>query len=286
MLTTVWLYTLGSTLFISLLALVGIVALYVRVERLNVILLPLVGLAAGGLLGATFLELLPEAIEQRGALDPTLALLVLLGILIFFLMEQTLRYWQGKQEWTHDHAAHIAHLGVRPWPPVALEDAVEEEAGPNGVESVLQARPFAIVNLGGELAHNFADGLAVGVAFLAGVPIGLMTVLAVVAHEIPQELGDFAILVKAGLTRQRALLYNFLTALTAVAGGAAALILKEVSHTIPQYLLPFTAGTFLYLAVGDLLPELHAHEHPSQTMPGILGLLAGVALMYLLHTLH
>ncbi|MBI3945332.1 MAG: ZIP family metal transporter [Armatimonadetes bacterium] len=273
---TLWLYTLGSTLLISLLALVGILALYLRGERLNAVLLPLVGFAAGGLLGNAFLELIPEVVRERGTLDSVSSLLVLSGIVLFFLMEQVVRHWQAKRGWTHDHASHVAHLGLRP----------SEETAPGGVESVLQARPFAVINLGGDLAHNFIDGLAVGAAFIAGADVGFATVVAVILHEIPQELGDFAVLVQAGLTRRRALLYNFLTALTAVAGGVVALLLREASQTIPHYLIPFAAGTFIYLAIGDLIPELHAHGRAGQTVPGVLGLLTGIALMYLLHVLH
>lgn len=268
---TIWLYTLGSTLFISLLALIGILALYVRGERLNEVLLPLVGFAAGALLGNVFFELMPELIEARGTLDVTSSVLIVAGIVVFFAIEQAIRRWQAEKgiTQTHNHAAHIARVAAR------------EEGVP-----LLHARSFAVVNLGGDLAHNFIDGLAIGSTFLLDIRLGLATTLAVALHEVPQELGDFAVLVHAGVGRTRALLFNFLTALTAVAGGVVALLIGQASDMLPFFLVPFTAGTFIYLAVGDLIPELHSHGHPRQTRFGIVGLLAGVGLMFLLHSLH
>ncbi|HHX42272.1 MAG TPA: ZIP family metal transporter [Armatimonadetes bacterium] len=268
---TIWWYTLGSTFLISLIALVGILSLYLSADRVREWLLPMVGFAAGALLGNVFLHLLPELVERKGSFDPVSSLLVLLGIVVFFLMEQGIRHWQAEHTDRGDHMEHLAHLRPRP---LDLEQ---------GAGSLLTARPYAAVSLGSDLLHNFIDGLVVGGAFLFSIPLGISTALVVALHEVPQELGDYAILVHAGLDRMRALFYNFVTALTAVAGGVVALLIGAARETFPLYLIPFTAGTFIYLAVGSLIPELHSHGEKHRTFRGVVGMLAGIGVMVVMH---
>ncbi len=268
----VWWYTLGATLTISALALVGILTLYLQGERLHAWLLPMVGFAAGALLGDVFLHLLPELVERKGELDLPSSLLIQLGTLTFFLLEQGLRRWQAEHTGRDDHEAHLAHVSTSPPRP-------EGERR----RSLLHARPFAVVNLGTDLLHNLIDGLVVGGAFLFSTNLGIATTIAVALHEIPQELGDYAVLVQAGLGRGQALLYNFLTALSAVAGGVLALVIGQSSESFSLLLIPFTAGSFIYLAVGDLIPEIQAHGRPGHTASGVVGLIVGIALMVALH---
>ena len=270
-LMTIWWYTLGSTFLISLIALVGILSLYLSADRVREWLLPMVGFAAGALLGNVFLHLLPELVERKGSFDLASSLLVLLGIVTFFLMEQGIRHWQAEHTGREDHIEHLAHLRPRT---VDLEQ---------GAGHLLSARPYAAVILGSDLLHNFIDGLVVGGAFLFSIPLGISTALVVALHEVPQELGDYAILVHAGLDRVRALLYNFVTALTAVAGGVVALLIGAARETFPLYLIPFTAGTFIYLAVGSLIPELHSHGEEHRTIRGVVGMLVGIGVMVVTH---
>lgn len=266
---SVWLYTLASTLVISLMGLLGVFSLYLSHERLRSWLLPLVGFAAGGLLGNAFFELLPELVEhEKGVLTPFSAFLVIVGIFLSFLLEQALRSYQGDHPHSHGHPPHLSHMAGCAEP---------EECGETG--SVLHAKPFAVVDLIGDLVHNFIDGLVVGGAYLVSINLGITTALAVVLHEIPHELGNFAVLVQSGLTPKRALTFNFLAALLAVVGGVVALSVGEITRAFPLYLLPFTAGTFIYLAVGALIPELHAHGRGSQTAWAVAGMAAGVAVM-------
>ncbi|MDH7569513.1 MAG: ZIP family metal transporter, partial [Armatimonadota bacterium] len=216
------------------------------------------------------LTLIPEVIEERKGLDSASALLILAGVVVFFLLESGVRHWQGVRGCSHPHPFHTSPCRLPAGEGVSTHS-----------HTLLQARPFAVVNLGGDLAHNFIDGIAIGAAFLADTHLGVATTLAVVLHEIPQELGDFAVLLQAGLSRSRALLYNFLTALSSVAGGVVALLVGEVSQVVPLYLIPFTAGTFIYLAVGDLIPELQAHAQGRQSLYGAAGLVAGALIMFL-----
>ncbi len=281
----IWIYTLVSTLLISLLGLLGIVTLYLNPKQLRALLLPLVGFAAGGLLGNVFLDLLPELVERRQGLDPTSSLLIIAGIVGFFLLEQGIRQWQEQHPEAGDHTPHSCHIaghGIDEEHGEHEEHEVHEAHKHAAGVALLRARPFALVNVGGDLVHNFIDGLAVGAAYLVDVHLGLATTLAVVLHEIPHELGNFAVLIHAGLGRKRALLYNFLTALTAVAGGMVAMAFGRAGDLFPLYLLPFTAGSFIYLAAADLLPELLAHSHPGRVLPGLLGLAGGIGIMVLL----
>jgi zinc and cadmium transporter len=220
-----WGLSLISVTAVSLISLVGLLTLSLNEARLRRLALLLVSFAVGALLGDAFLHLLPEAFASGPPLQASL--LVLAGILVFFVAEKLLRH---------------RHDPLRSRRPVRL------------------ARPeLAAINLLGDGIHNFIDGVLIGASYLVSPALGLSTTLAVLLHEIPQELGDFGILIHSGLRVRRAALLNLLSASAAILGAGLALLLGEVvGAAIPAVLIPVTAGGFVYIAAADLIPELQS----------------------------
>ena len=212
----------------------------------------LISFAIGMLLGAGFLHLLPEALAQRGDNIKGLMATALLAILVFFLLEKALI-------WRHHHHGEHGHGG----------DTHETPAG--------------TLILIGDSFHNFLDGVLIAAAFMADFRLGVVTALAIIAHEIPQELGDFAILLHSGYTRRRAFLFNLLTSLSMIAGAALAwFTLATVSGFVP-YLLAFTASSFIYVAVSDLMPTLNRQVGLKDTLVQVLLIGAGLGLNFFVH---
>lgn len=228
-------------------------------ERFRQRILPhLISFATGALLGAAFLALLPDAILNRQGADVhTITLTVLLGILVFFLLEKMVL-------WRHCHAAHCeAHVP-------APEPAHTHHAG--------------TLILIGDALHNFVDGVIIAAAFLVDMHLGIVTALAVAAHEIPQEVADFAVLLESGFTRQRAFFYNILSSLSTVLGATLAYIsLVQVQQFLP-YVLALAAASFIYIAVADLIPGLHKRTQLQATLQQIALITAGVIIIYTAHT--
>jgi zinc and cadmium transporter len=239
----VWAATLAAVAAISLLSLVGAVGLVLRPGTLQRGLRLLIAFAAGALLGDAFLHLLPEIAESEYGLDTFASSALLLGVVAFFVLEKVL----------HWHHAHV--------PP----------------DEVLH--PVAYTNLVGDALHNFVDGAIVAGAFLVDPGLGIATAIAVALHEIPQELGDFAILVHAGLDPRRALGVNLLSALAAVGGAVLTLVTASAVPGVERVLLPLTAGGFVYVAGSDLIPELHREPEGWVSVLQLLGLLAGMGIM-------
>jgi zinc and cadmium transporter len=240
---TAWVASLGAVVVVSLLSLVGALTLVMRPGTLARGLRILISFAAGALLGDAFLHLLPEIAESDAGLDAFASFTILGGLVGFFILEKVL----------HWHHAHV--------PP----------------EEVLH--PVAVTNLVGDALHNFIDGAIVAGSFLVSFELGLATAIAVALHEIPQELGDFGILMHAGLGARRALVLNLLTALTAVLGAVATLALSSATTGIERFLVPITAGAFVYIASTDLLPELHKEPEGRTSVLQLVGLIAGIAVM-------
>ena len=223
-------------------------------------LLPaMVSFAIGTLLGAAFLGILPHALEETGSGHKVMAT-VLGGLLIFFLLEKMVL-------WRHCHT-----------------DQCEGHA-PDAEHGRDSAAGYLI--LIGDGIHNLVDGVLVAAAFLTDIHLGVITSLAVVAHEIPQELGDFAILLHSGFTRRRALLFNALSGLTTVIGGVAAYFLLSNAQFVIPYVLAIAASSFIYIAVADLIPGLHKRLEMHITVQQVVLILGGVGVIYLTHsTLH
>jgi len=224
----VWLYSLVSVVIVSLISLVGVLTFSLKEEKSKKLLLYLVSFSAGGLFGDAFIHLIPEAAGKNG-FGLHVSLYILLGIVVSFIVEKFL-------QWRHCHI------------PTSEE----------------HPHSFAYMNLFGDGVHNFIDGLIIGGSYLVSIPLGVATTLAVVFHEIPQEIGDFGVLVYGGFNKSRAIFFNFSTALTAVLGAIVVLALGFIIQDFVPFLIPFAAGNFIYIAGSDLIPELRKEE------PGLL----------------
>lgn len=255
---------LVAVLLVSVISLVGVVTLSRDPTVLRRRLPLLVSLAAGFLVGGAMLHLLPEAMEALGP-GLRLPLLFLGGFLGFFLLERYL--------WFHHHGTSV---------PLGNPDGDPHRPGHGLEEDCAEPHPVVIMNLVGDGAHNLIDGMAIGAAFLIDPAAGVATTVAIALHEIPQEIGDFAVLVHGGLTVRRALLFNFLSALVAVAGVGVALVVGARVDGFSAALLPITAGSFIYIAAADLIPEIHRHRDRSRAAAQVVFLFAGVGLTLLL----
>lgn len=241
-----WTYALISVAIVSVSSLAGVLTLSIKDKILQKVLILFVAFSAGALLGDAFLHLLPEAVEKDG-FTTGVSVAIFMGILVFFLLEKILR-------WRHCHDVdceeHPKHLGS--------------------------------MNLVGDGVHNFIDGLLIGASFMVSIPIGIATTTAVVLHEIPQELGDFGVLLHSGYTKKWAILFNLLSACLAIAGAIAALLLGERSESFGELMIPFAAGGFLYIALSDLIPELHKEIKWQSAVAHLFFLILGVSFMLLL----
>ncbi|MBI4354944.1 MAG: ZIP family metal transporter [Candidatus Omnitrophica bacterium] len=242
----VWLWALASVTMVGLVSFVGLFAVAWGEARLRRAIFIMVSLAVGAMFGDAFIHLLPEAFH-RSHLPLATSLYILAGIFAFFLLEKFLR-------WRHEHAA--------------LECPA--------------IHPVGYMNLVADGLHNLIDGLLVGASYLVSVPVGLGTTLAVLLHEIPQEIGDFGILLQAGWSKRRALWLNSLSATFAILGTVVALAAGHVVSDFPHVILPITAGGFIYIAGSDLVPELHKERQPAKSLVQLLAIGVGVGLMLLL----
>jgi zinc and cadmium transporter len=241
-----WLYALGSVLVISSVSLIGVTTLGLGIQRLRKLILGLVSFSVGALFGSAFFHLLPEAFELQGY-GPTVPFWALVGLLLFFVLEKFIH-------WRHCHVpASEEHL-----------------------------HPVVFMNFVGDGLHNFIDGILIGAAFLISVPIGIATSVAVLAHEIPQEMGDFGTLVFGGLSVRKALLFNFISGLFAVVGAVVVLLIGPRVQAFADAVLPLTAGGFIYIAGSDLIPELHKKNRVRDSVLQLSCILAGLALMWML----
>lgn len=233
--------SLIATSIVSLVSLVGVVTLVLREKTLNKILLILVAFAAGALLGGAFFHLLPEALDISLSLNVFVFLIA--GFCMFFMLEKVL-YWR------HCH------------------------------EGKCEIHVFTYLNLIGDAIHNFLDGLVIASAFVINAGVGVASTLAIISHEIPQELGDFGILIYGGFTKKKAVVFNFISALLAIVGALVGYFLTSQVTDFALYLLPFAAGGFIYIASSDLIPELHKETDKKRSMISFLFFLVGLAVMY------
>lgn len=234
------LWIIGATLIVSLIAWIGIITLAVKAKLLNKILLILVGFSAGALMGSAFIHLLPEALENNGH---GIFFSVLIGFSLFFLMERLLK-------WHHCHKGKC------------------------------HVHTFTHMNLIGDGVHNFIDGLIIAASFLVNIPFGIITTIAIIAHEVPQEICDFGVLIYGGFTKLKALFYNFLSALVAVVGALFGYFLSAAIEGVVPFLIPFAAGGFIYIAASDLIPELHKESDLKKSMWSFIFFLIGIMFMY------
>lgn len=273
----VFLYILISTFLISLIAFIGAVILFLKEEFLDKILLILVSFAAGALIGSAFLHLIPEAIEKAGVGEPAILkifLFLLFGFCSFFTLENSIK-------WHHHHAKK--HPEIYPDKNDAARFTPSQQPG-RRVEGEInnETAHFPYLILISDGIHNFIDGLIIAGSFIVSVPLGFVTVLAVAFHEIPQEIGDFGILIYSGFKKTKALFLNFLSAATIIIGGIFGFFLSGIIGNSMIFLLPFAAGSFIYIACSDLIPEIKHKDNPRKSLIHFFIFLSGIAVMFLL----
>lgn len=232
-------WILAATLLVSLVSLSGALFLTVREDSLKRLSALLVAFASGSLMGGAFFHLIPEAVKHQG--EGAYALVVT-GILSFFALEKTLC-------WRHCHDAQC------------------------------DVHTFTYLNLVGDSIHNFVDGVIIAASFLVQPALGLVTTAVVILHEVPQELGEFGVLIYGGFTRRDAVLFNLLTALTSLAGGAFGFFFSVYVKDLHIPLLSFAAGGFVYIALADLVPELHKRRGPAESALQFCLMLAGLGIL-------
>jgi zinc and cadmium transporter len=230
-------------LVVSLVSLTGIFALSFEEKKMRKMIIFLVSFAVGALFGDALIHLLPEAFEKIESRAIS-SLLVLLGILAFFGLEKFVR-------WRHCHIVYH-------------ED---------------HAHPMAAVNIFGNIVHNLIDGMLIGASYLANIPLGIATTVAILLHEIPQEMGNFAVLIHSGYRMKKAIAINFLSALVAFLGVALALVVGKYAANFTLFLVPVTAGGFLYIAGSDLIPELKHETKITASIGQLAAIVLGIAVM-------
>jgi zinc and cadmium transporter len=235
--------SLLSATIISAISLVGVVFLLIQKKRLKKILLLLVGFSAGAMMGGAFLHLIPEAIEESSW--NIVGVAILIGFGVFFIIERILM-------WHHCH----------------------EQEGECDVHT------FAYTNLIGDGVHNFIDGMVIAVSFSVDFNLGIATSIAIVLHELPQEISDFGVLIYAGFSRLKALLFNLASAALAIVGALVGYFLSGRVENLMSWLLPLAAGGFIYIAASDLIPELHKEKNLKKTILSFILFILGVAFMW------
>ncbi len=254
------LYILTAILIISLTAFVGIFTLSLKEEKMKKIIPFLVALSTGALLGGFFIHLLPKleilSIKRHIHFE-NLTLLILGGILLFFIIEKILHLHQNSNR---NHCENC--------------------------NNTIKTSGYLILFSDG--FHNFLDGVAIASAFLTDIHLGVITTIIIFAHELPQEFGDFGVLLNAGFERMKALWFNFLSGLTAMLGAILTIFVSNFIQNIGIYLTAIAGGSFIYLALSSLIPELHNHKHTksSQIIIEFFFVLLGITIMWLIKLLN
>jgi len=243
---TIWLYSLISVLIVSLISLIGVLTLALNIDKLKRILLYMISLSAGALIGDAFIHLLPEAAETTG-LTSAVSLYIISGIVVSFVMEKIIH-------WRHCHVPTCAN----------------------------HPHPFVWMNLFGDSIHNLIDGLVIGASYLVSIPLGIATTLAVILHEIPQEIGDFGILLHSGMRRGRVLFWNVLGALVGPVGAVVAITFRDVYEKAAGAVLAVVVGNFVYLALADLIPAIKHESRIRNTIGQIVLVIVGIVLVWIL----
>ncbi len=246
----VWIGAVGSTLLVSLLSFSGILLLAMKAKMLKKVVFILVSFAVGALFGNTFFMLIPESFEQ--IVNPQLiGLLIVLGLIIMFVLEKFI-HWHHCHNVSHNH----------------------------------EVSPLGYISLITDSLHNFTDGVLIAAAWMASPGVGIATTLAVIVHEIPQEISDFGVLLHAGFSRKKALFLNFIAACAAILGAVFTLMLGSLTENIVPYILPFAAGGFIYLAGSDLIPELHRESSVRKSLIQLAAIVTGIVLMFFISLNH
>jgi zinc and cadmium transporter len=243
---SVILYTIISVIIVSLISVITIFPLLIKKKISSKTLLILLSISVGTLFGSVFIHFLPEAFEHGYSLK--IAFYLLSGILVFFILEKLI-HWHHSCKSNHDDLGHS------------------------------HAYHLAPINLIGDAVHNFLDGMVIAGSFVISIPLGIAATISVIFHEVPQELADFGILLYSGMSKMKALFYNFISAITAIVGAIIGLILAGKIAGFTHFIIPFAAGNFIYIAGSNLVPELHKHCKLKDTFLHIIAILFGIAIM-------
>jgi len=240
------LYVLISSLITSFISLIGI-SFFLFFKKNDKIIFYWISFAAGVILGSVFLRMLPEITHEESISNLKLYTFVLTGIISYFLIEKFLR-------WVHCHKE----------------------------TNELHVHPVGIMNLFGDGIHNFLDGVAIGISYHINIHIGILTTLMIILHEVPQEIGDFGMLLYAGFTQRKALFWNFISALSAVIGSIGGYIFGNfMSHSTILIIMAFVGGGFLYIAMSDIVPELHKTNTTKEALIQTITILLGIGIIAL-----
>jgi zinc and cadmium transporter len=239
--TETYLYIFASVLIVSLISLVGVIAIGLQEKRLRSILLYLVSFSAGALLGDVFLHILPEMAEV--GFGVTEGLYFLTGLIVFFILERFIH-------WQHGHGDH--------------DETVHSSVYLTTIADSL---------------HNFIDGMVIAASFLVDPTLGIATTIAVIFHEIPQEIGQFAILLHGGWSKAKAIWYNLLSGLASILGAAVVVFFARGVEEAPTFLLAFAGASFIYIALSDIVPQLHKENSKLKGFGQFVWLILGIALM-------
>jgi zinc and cadmium transporter len=241
MILTALQWILLMTFIDGLLALAGVFSFFISKKFLDKILLILVSFATGALLGGALFHLIPESLNELSI--PAIGILMAIGFILFFFVEKMLHWHYCKDEKCKEHE-----------------------------------KPFTYLLLSGSAIHNFLDGLIIASSFLISIPLGIITSLLIIAHELPHEIGNFGVLVYGGMTKGKAIISNFLIQLTAIIGGLCGYYFLELSNNA-VYLLPFAAGGFLYITIFNLIPEVFEEKSKLKTILNIIAIILGLLLL-------
>jgi len=242
----IWVYTLGSVFLVSLISLLGAITITFSTRLIDSLMDYIVSFATGTLFGGAFIHLLPQAFSDNSE-STFVSLWIIGGLLLFFIMEKIFR-------WRHCHIpTSRSHI-----------------------------HPIVPMNVVGDGMHNLIDGILIGVSYAVSIPLGAATTVAVLFHEVPQEIGDFGILLHGGLSKKKALWLNFLSALMAFVGAVAVLILGKQVDGLSAILIPVTAGGFIYIAGSDLIPEMHTSTDIKKSLLQLTMMVLGIMVMAIL----
>ena len=234
----------------SLVSFFGIITLFFNKMKVENLLLTLISVSAGTLFGSAFFHLIPEAVEKEGSFSVFISLLILTGIMIFFLLDKLIHWKHYRVE------SSLMHMGD-------------------------SKRSMAYLNLIGDGFHNLIDGLIIAGAYLVSIPTGIAATISVIIHEAPQEIVDFGVLMYSGLSRRKALFFNFLSAVLAIVGAIIGIIFGAQSETFIKIIVPFAAGAFIYIAGFNLIPELLRKNYKLKTLiQRFIAFIIGIAFMY------
>lgn len=245
---------LGAVFIVSLLSLIGVFALSLKENTLDRILLVLLSFSAGSIFGTAILDLLPEALHHLGENQlSTTMLYIITGFLCFFFLERFIYWFHGH---VHRHE---------------LNSEIDER---------ITIKKFVYLNLIGDGIHNLIDGMIIAASFLTNVTVGLATTIAVLFHELPQEIGDFGVLIYGGFTRNKALIFNFISALTAIFGVIISNYFSIHVENFVGFLMAFAAGGFIYISASELIPEIQKEKEIKKSIIQFTLFILGIVLIW------